>query len=578
MFSNVLSVLLPLLYGAIHVFLIRKRRETDLWWSQITTLEKEISYRTEQGLYYSYYKVLVEERNFFEGLRSLFSENRTESPVVINIFKRMNIFPEIVLSVLYRLSRWMSPIDFYDFSTAVLQALTLIGVCFAIQDLQVQQLTSALLYAVLFISNQHEMSRVAFALPLRENFALPFWWLRLFFIIRVVSPRKRQLSLNSVHLVNVVLLITTTVAFCITWQFCQFVLLLEACIIAPLFHIGYLQDKQCLVLCTINVFGLISTSLVQAGSLFPFASPCFALLLTHILWIWFKFWLLSHSGVRNATSKCPPSTSARFRDFVLNQFISKSFYHPLPIFAKCFLFTALSCISKYTVPAEDATHILKFVLQKLNIWHQLDFHATLYLCSGAFQSMNIHSYLTDGLEWSKWVWPSYIFGMVWLSQIGHSRITRRLIKTIKKLRLKSSKNCKRSPTTKCEPGFEVYKIWHFAYNIIFGILAWSTVRMKYLWTPHLLLVSTCGLVLICEQTAAAVMPVLSRLILARQIWSQKQCNDSQKGRKPNKFSSTAYRKRLDLDPFQCIIWRWRLAYILALALTVYFLIHVSLVR
>ncbi|KAF5396224.1 hypothetical protein PHET_10530, partial [Paragonimus heterotremus] len=123
---------------------------------------------------------------------------------------------------------------------------------------------------------------------------------------------------NSIHLVNVVLLIATTFAFCITWQFCQFVLLLEACIVAPLFHIGYLQDKQCLVLCIINVFGLISASLAQAGNLFPFASPCFALLLTHILWILCKFSLLSHSGVRNATFKCQPFTSARFSGFVVS--------------------------------------------------------------------------------------------------------------------------------------------------------------------------------------------------------------------------------------------------------------------
>ncbi|KAF5397632.1 hypothetical protein PHET_09271 [Paragonimus heterotremus] len=227
------------------------------------------------------------------------------------------------------------------------------------------------------------------------------------------------------------------------------------------------------------------------------------------------------------------------------------------------------------IPAEDATHILKFVLQKLNIWHQLDFHTALYLCSGAFQSMNIYSYLTDELEWSKWIWPSYIFGMVWLSQTGHSQITHRLMKTVEKLRLRSSKHSKRLSKTECKSGFEVCKTWHFAYNIIFGILAWSTVRMKYLWTPHLLLVSTCGLVLICEHTVVAVMTVLSRLMLARQIWSQKQYGDSQKQRKPNKFPSAAYRKRLNLDPFECILWRWRLAYILVLSLTVYFLIHTS---
>ena len=88
--------------------------ENDMWFSEITEVEREISFRTEQGLYYSYFKQLIKADSFLVGVSQLASDNKTESTNTINIMQRFNIHQEIVLSVLYRIIQPdMAPILFY---------------------------------------------------------------------------------------------------------------------------------------------------------------------------------------------------------------------------------------------------------------------------------------------------------------------------------------------------------------------------------------------------------------------------------------------------------------------------------
>ena len=42
-------------------------RESHLWWSHITDIEKLISFRTEQGLYYSYFQEFIQEDTWLDG-------------------------------------------------------------------------------------------------------------------------------------------------------------------------------------------------------------------------------------------------------------------------------------------------------------------------------------------------------------------------------------------------------------------------------------------------------------------------------------------------------------------------------
>ena len=102
------------MFMLIHTSLAKKSWNFNYAVSFFQEVEREISFRTESGLYYSYFKHLVNADSVLTGKHELSKDNLTEHLNTINIFSRFNIHQELFLAAVYKMYDFgMKPILFY---------------------------------------------------------------------------------------------------------------------------------------------------------------------------------------------------------------------------------------------------------------------------------------------------------------------------------------------------------------------------------------------------------------------------------------------------------------------------------
>ncbi|KAF0031968.1 hypothetical protein F2P81_016523 [Scophthalmus maximus] len=261
-----LTLLLAALTGYLHWLHLSQLFENDRHFSHLSNLEKEMAFRTEMGLYYSYYKTIIEAPSFLDGVHLVMNDRLTEYPLVINTLKRFNLYPEVVLASWYRIYTgvmgyfgiptkmcWsinrgdgLTPVDScegmgdpaYFYVTCVFM---LNGVMMSLFFIYGSYLSGSRLGGVVttmcFFFNHGESTRVMWTPPLRESFAYPFLVLQMLlltYILRTQNPSKTTM----------VALGVSNLCFMLPWQFAQFVLLTQVASLFASYILGYLSPTK----------------------------------------------------------------------------------------------------------------------------------------------------------------------------------------------------------------------------------------------------------------------------------------------------------------------------------------------
>ncbi|RUS88376.1 hypothetical protein EGW08_003832 [Elysia chlorotica] len=441
--------------NSCHVYQLH---ENNLWFSNIKEVEREISFRTESGLYYSYYKQLVHSKSLAQGLQSLREDTLTEHPDTINVLERMNIYQEVILAAFYRWSGIsMQPILFYIYTIFSLQSVLVSGLYLLAWSLSGSWL-AGLLSTTLYIFNRWDTTRVSSSGPLRENFSLPFIWVQAAALSFYFRPKQSNLA----RTLSLITVWVGTFLFCLFWQLNQFVMMLQAFSLFGVWVLGILPAHKICNVMLLQLASLLTVCLLQFGNKMILGSLCVSFLLAAVPIIYYL-------GDQNS----PHSVLGNVIRVIGFSFLS------------LIVMVIINAIIKVAINVDSDEHIFKFIENKFGMGDERDFDSRLYLCLGIFGfiTRDVFERLTKN-----WALPLYLPAhsalLIWLV---YSVIARwRSQKLQHDQKSKTDRNSTESDDSRPELAF------HTVQAVFFGSFAMLILRMKYFWTPYVCVFAAVG--------------------------------------------------------------------------------------
>ncbi|XP_047383104.1 probable C-mannosyltransferase DPY19L3 isoform X2 [Sciurus carolinensis] len=452
--------------------------ENDLWFSNIKEVEREISFRTECGLYYSYYKQMLQAPTLMQGFRGLIYDNKTESMRTINLLQRMNIYQEVFLSILYRvlpIQKYLEPVYFYIYTLFGLQAVYVTALYITSWLLSGTWL-SGLLAAFWYVTNRIDTTRVEFTIPLRENWALPFFAIQIAAITYFLRPNLQSLS----ERLTLLAIFISTFLFSLTWQFNQFMMLMQAVVLFILDSLDMLPAVKATWLYGIQITGLLLVCVLQFFNSMILGS----LLISFNLSV-----LIARKLQKNL------KTGSFFNR------IGKLLLHLFVVFCLTLL---LNSIIKKILNLKSDEHIFKFLKAKFGFGATRDFDANLYLCEEAFGLLPFNTFerLSDTL-----LFYAYLF-------VLSITVIAALVVAFQNLSDATNQQSL-GKMGKCTVDLKPETAYNLIHTILFGFLALSTMRMKYLWTSHMCVFASFGL---CSPEIWELLLKLVHLYNPKRFW------------------------------------------------------------
>ncbi|KRX48887.1 putative C-mannosyltransferase DPY19L3, partial [Trichinella murrelli] len=461
------ALFLCMLVGAFYGWYIYQLHDNYLWFSHITELEREISFRTECGLYYSYFKQLIHSPSLIRGIYDLTLDNSTENGHSINILHRFNIYQEVLLAIIYRsFEGWnfTSPAIFYSkvvFSVGGLGASALCLIAYFVSN----SILAILVCGMFCLTNLSDMTRAHFVVNLREHFALPMFWLQILFVCvylkSVTYDAVSRVGKNCIRFC----IFWFTFLFMLMWQFNQFAMLFQAMAIYALSVLKLITLEKAVLLFFIHLGALVAVFVLQ---FFP-KMLLSSILVTFNLSALFSLYLFrrsTHSGGVVA-GFCKLATQ------ILITIITMV------------LFTFLL---KRLLGVESDDHIFKFLLGKFGFSNVRDFESRVYLCHDAFSFLSNDFFLHTSKTFLFPLYLTMFSGCLFV--IGKDLLTQWC-----DLASLSNNKYRQFFTTdyferRADLAFLVLQ------SVIIGLVSLMVTRISYMWSPLMAVLATA--LLCCE--------------------------------------------------------------------------------
>ncbi|XP_059478844.1 probable C-mannosyltransferase DPY19L1 [Neocloeon triangulifer] len=485
-FYVIAVVLIAFGFASLHMYHVSTMFENDRHFSHLSNLEREMTFRTEMGLYYFYYKTIVEAPTFSDGLVLILNDNVTEYPSVINTLKRFNLYPEIVIGAAYRLfaevTGWLQiptkqcwqvergsglppilscegigdPMYFYLQAVWICAGLTA-ALIFIFGTFLSRSALGGLIAILCFFFNHGESTRVQWTPPLRESFAYPFLLAQMLSICVLLRDARTCWKEG-------LLFATMTVCSLVTWQFSQFVLATQVVAVLILFAAGIVRKHILLLILLLLAAAVHHSLLLLVGNELLASSFLVSLLAASLLAV-----LLLEPAIRR-----------------MPLFIRGALTLVVCSLLAVFLRSRLSALFS----SNDDAHILNLLRAKLGSYK--DFHTLLYTCSPEFDFLP--------LEYFKKISETLLMPTVSVVLLA---VVVQCITSVYQLyylnRLQGSDR-KSDEKTKDQNNsrisqeniqlFDTEVLYFFIQTIAFAVMALMVMRLKLFLTPNLCILAS----------------------------------------------------------------------------------------
>ncbi|XP_044524375.1 probable C-mannosyltransferase DPY19L4 [Gracilinanus agilis] len=480
-----LGCLAAITSGMMYALYLSTYHERRFWFSSRQELEREITFQGDSAIYYSFYKEMLKAPSFERGVYELTHNNKTVSLKTMNAVQQMTLYPELIASVLYQATgseEVIEPVYFY------------IGIVFGLQGIYVTALfvtswvmsgtwLAGMLTVAWFIINRVDTTRIEYSIPLRENWALPYFACQ---VAALTGYLKNNIN-TSVERFCYLLVSASTYTFMMMWEYSHYLLFLQAICLFLLDSFSLMQADK-----VHEVYKIYLLSLFL-GYLLQFENP--ALLVSPLLSLVASLLLAKCLQLNMKKGTC------------IARMVKVMYFYLIFI-----LTVMLNIVMKMFVPHKENGHMLKFLEAKFGLNMTKNFTMNWLLCQESLQAPSQDFFLR--LTQSSLL-PFYILVLIIclfsVIQVIFRRINGKPLKEI--LTLEDGRIGERPEI-----------VYHVIHTILLGSLAMVLEGMKYLWTPYVCMLAAFGvcspelwMTLFKWLRLKAIHPIFLALILSMAV-------------------------------------------------------------